>query len=84
MPCSAYCYKGLISKKEGYDYFKFHKRIDFFISYDNEVLLGIISQYARPPLLLAPSKKDIPILFSLAKKKIYLDTHLKGELTDLF
>ena len=37
-----------------------------------------------PPLLLAPSKKDLPLLFSLAKKRIYLDTQLKGELTDLF
>ena len=26
------------------DYFKFHKRRDFFISYDIQVLLGIISQ----------------------------------------
>ena len=35
-------------------------------------------------VLLAPSKKGPPLAFSLAKKRIYLDTQLKGELTDLF
>ena len=35
-------------------------------------------------LLLALSKKDLCPLFSLGKKRLYLDTQLKGELTDLF
>ena len=35
-------------------------------------------------LLLASSKKDLPLLDRLAKKRIYLDSHLKGELADLF
>ena len=35
-------------------------------------------------LLLAPSKKGPSLAFSLAKKRIYLDTQLKGELTNLF
>ena len=34
--------------------------------------------------LLAPSKKDLLLLFSLVKKRIHLDTPLKGELTGLF
>ena len=34
--------------------------------------------------LLAPSKKSVPISFSLAKKRICLDTQMKGEFTDLF
>ena len=61
----------------------FTKRRDFFISYDNLVLLGVISQCATLPLL-APFKKVHPPPFSLAKERIYLDTQLKAELTDLF
>ena len=63
------------------DYFKFHKRRDFFFSFDNQVLLGVISQCAA---LFGFYKKGLPFSFSLAKKKIYLNTHLKTELTDLF
>ena len=50
--------------------------------YDNQVLLGIILQYASP--LSYTLQKGLPITFSLAKKRIYLDTQLKGEITDLF
>ena len=52
----------------------------FFVFYDNQVLLGVISQCGP---LLTHSRKSFP-LFSLAKRRIYLDTQLKGELTDLF
>ena len=31
----------LLNSKEGVDYFEFHKRRYFFISYNNQVLLGI-------------------------------------------
>ena len=34
--------------------------------------------------LLHPSKKGLSFPFSLGKKIIYLETQLKGELTDLF
>ena len=34
--------------------------------------------------LLHPSKKGFSFHFSLGKKRIYLETHLKGEFTDLF
>ena len=44
-------------------------------------MLLVISQCA--PLLVL-SKKGLPLPFSLAKKRIYLYTQLKGELTDLF
>ena len=30
------------------DYLKFHKRSDFFFSYDNQVLLEVISQFDLP------------------------------------
>ena len=50
-----------------------------FISYNNKVLLGLASQYAPPPPLFLN-----PLPFSLAKKRAYLDTHLKEELTYLF
>ena len=30
------------------DYFKFHKRREVFFSYDNQVLLGVISQCGLP------------------------------------
>ena len=55
----------------------FTKRRDFFISYDNQVLLGVISQ-------CGPLSCTLPLPFSFAKKRIYLDTQLKAELTDLF
>ena len=82
MSCSAYLYGGLEKKtKEGLDYFKFHKMGDFFISHDNQVLLGITHNVVP---LFAPSKKGLSFSFSLAKKRIYLETQLKGEFTDLF
>ena len=51
------------------------------MSYDNQVLFGVNSQCGLP---LAPSKKGLPLIFSLAKKRTYLDTQLKEEPTDLF
>ena len=80
MPCSAYLSNK--QQRSGRIIFKFHKRTDFFVFYDNQVLLGVISRCA--PLPSPPYKKDLPLLFSLATKRIYLDTQLKGELTDLF
>ena len=35
-------------------------------------------------LFFHPSKKGLSFPFSLGKKRIYLETELKGELTDLF
>ena len=37
-----------------------------------------------PPFFLPPPKIGFPLRFSLAKKKTYLDTNFKEELTDLF
>ena len=34
--------------------------------------------------MLVPSKKELPSPFSLIRKRIYLGTHLKEELTDFF
>ena len=65
---------------EGQDYFKFHKRTAFSIFYNNQVLLGVISECGPSPF--AQSEKGIPLLFSFAKKMMYQDTQLNGELTD--
>ena len=59
----------------------FTKGETFFITYDNQVLLGVISQCGPPSCTL---QKGHLLLFSLTKKRIYLDTQLKVELTDLF
>ena len=48
-----------------------------YISYN----LAMCSPFA---LLLHPSKKGISFPFSFGKKRIYLETQLKGEFTDLF
>ena len=45
-------------QRSGRIIFKFHKRTDFFVFYDNQVLLGVISQCAplpSPPLQKRPS-----------------------------
>ena len=55
--------------------------VETFLSYDNQVLLWVISQCLP---LLAPSKKGLLLPFTLAKKRIYLDNQLKGEVIDLF
>ena len=58
------------------------------MSYNNQVLLEVISQCAPPPPttppVLATSKKDLSPSVSLAKNRIYQITQLRRELTDLF
>ena len=49
---------------------------DFFISYDNQVFLSVISKYDP---LLALTKKGLPFPISLLKKRIHLDTQLKAD-----
>ena len=46
----------------------------------------VIILHCRPPFasLLHPSKKVLSFPFSLGKKRIYLETQLKGEFTNLF
>ena len=46
---------------------RFHKTRYFFISYDNQVLLGVLPKWP----FLHPPKKGLPLLFNLAKKRIY-------------
>ena len=51
------------------------------------IKLVIILQCGPPfafASLLHPSKKGLSFPFSLGKKRIYLETQLKGEFTDLF
>ena len=81
MPCSAYLYGGLIKNKAGVGLFQISQKERLFIFYDNQLLLGVISQCGP---LLEPSKKGLPLPFTLAKKRTYLDTQLKEEITDLF
>ena len=72
---------GSNKKKGGVGLFRISQKERLFISYDNQVFLGVISLSIRPSC--TPNKR-LPLLFSLGKKRIYLDTQLKGELTDLF
>ena len=62
------------------------KGVGFFQISRKEILFFFISwRYSHDTaLFLALSKNPLPFPFSLAKKRIYLDTHLKEELTDLF
>ena len=69
------------NKKGRVELFQISQKERLFISYDNQTLLGLILQCGP---LLAPSKKGLPLPFILAKKRTYLGTQLKGELTDLF
>ena len=49
-------------QRRGRIFFKFHKRGDFLISYDNQVLLGVISQCA-PPTRTLQERPSSPIQF---------------------
>ena len=61
--------------------FNFTKGAHFFISCNNQLFFGLISQYSPSSCTL---QEKTSLLFSPARKKIYLDTHWKKELTDLF
>ena len=52
-----------------------------FISHNNQALLRIISLCSP---LLTPFINGLPLLSNSDKKRRYLDTHLREELTDLF
>ena len=58
----------------------FTKRTDFFTFYDNQVLLGVTSRCVCSSCTL----QCLLLLFRLAQKRIYLNTQLKRELTNLF
>ena len=53
----------------------------FHVLYQPSYNLAMWSPFTS---LLHPSKKGLSFPFSLGKKKIYLETQLKGEFTDLF
>ena len=52
------------------------------MSHINQVIILPCGPTSLHPL--HPSKKGLSFPFSLGKKTIYLETQLKGELTDLF
>ena len=79
--CSAYLWEGLIKNKGGVGYFQISEKERLFISYNNQMLLEVISQCG--PFLIT-SKERFPLSFTLTKKRTYLDTQLKRELTYLF
>ena len=54
----------------------------FYILWQSSVLGGNLTMQLAP--LLAPSRKGLPLPFTLAEKGTYLDTHLKEEVTNLF
>ena len=82
MCCSAYLWEGLIKNKGWVVLFQIsQKKILFHVSYQPSHNLAMWSPIAS---LLHPSKKGLSFLFSLGKKRTYLETQLKGEFTDLF
>ena len=70
-----------MKNKGGVGIFQISQKKRLFISYDNQVLLGVISQCGLPSCTL---QKGLPLIFTLAKKRTYLDTQLKGEFADFF
>ena len=71
--------RGLIKNKGGVGLFQIsQKKRLFHLLYqpsDNIVVWSLV---------LYPSKKGLSFPFSLGKERIYLETQLEGELTDLF
>ena len=54
----------------------------FYILWQSSVLGRNLTMQLTP--LLPPSRKGLPLPFTLAKKETYLDTPLKEEVTNLF
>ena len=52
MSCSPYLWGDLIKNKGGVGFFQFHKSRDFFTSFDNQLLLGVIFQCGFPSCTL--------------------------------
>ena len=87
MSCSAYLYESQKKKKKKerkkqrrgkiMSNFKNAKGETFPSLMTTKLLLGVVSQCGL-------QDKGLPLPFSLAKKRIYLDTQLKAELTNLF
>ena len=65
---------------EWLNYFNFHKRRHVFSPLQQLIALGG-NLTLHPPV---HSKKGLPPTYSLSNEKIYMDTHLKEELTDFF
>ena len=79
MSCSACFYEGLIKNKGGVGLFQISQNERLFrVLYEPSDNLAMWSPF------LYPSKKGLSFPFSLGKKRIYLETQLKGEFTDLF
>ena len=79
MSCSAYLKKGQKKQTKGriISSFTNAKGEAFSPLMTTKLLLGVISQCGL-------QDKGLPLSFSLAKKRIYLDIQLKAELTNLF
>ena len=73
---------GLIKNKGGVGLFQISQKERLFhVLYQPSYNLAVCPPFAS---LLQPSKKSLSLPFSLGKKRIYLETQLKGEFTDLF
>ena len=77
MSCNTYLQGGLIKSKVKVGLLQISQKERLSISYDIQVLLGVISQCVLFSCIL---QKRLPLLFTLAKKRTYLDTQLKGSL----
>ena len=78
-PCPAVliCNCGSKKSKGGIGLFQISQMQKERLLMTTKLLLGVISQCGF-------QDKGLPLPFSLAKKKIYLDTQLKADLTNLF
>ena len=80
IPCSAYLQGSIISNKGGVRLIQISQKDKLFHLYNNQVLLGVKSEFIPPFYYF---QKGLLSTFSLSRNRIYLDTHLKEELTDL-
>ena len=79
MSCSSYLWAGVIKNKRGVGLFQISQKERLFhVLYQPSDDLALWSPF------LHPSKKGLSFPFNLGTKKIYLETQLKGEFTDLF
>ena len=79
MSCSAYLWGGLVKNKGRVGLFQISQKERLF-----HLLYQPSDNLAMWSLFLHPSKKGLSFSFSLGKKRIYLETQLIGEFTDLF
>ena len=83
LSCSVYLWESLMKNKGRVELFQISQTEGlFYLLWSWNVLEDNLTMWFHA--LLAPSKKGLSLPFSLAKNRIYLDTQLNREPTDLF